>query len=53
VRSQCDLPGADPAGTQHRVSATTGHGIAELATAIRESLVPAVDLASDRPFDFR
>ena len=53
VRSQCDLSGADPAGTQHRVSATTGHGIAELATAIRESLVPAVDLASDRPFDFR
>jgi DNA polymerase-3 subunit alpha len=53
VRSQCDLSGTDPAGTQHRVSATTGHGIAELATAIREALVPATDLACDRPFDFR
>ena len=53
VRSQCDLPGADPAGTQHRISATTGHGIAELAAIIREALVQTADLTSDRPFDFR
>lgn len=53
VRSQCDLPGTDPAGTQHRVSATTRHGLPELAAGIHEALVPAADLAGDRPFDFR
>jgi tRNA modification GTPase len=52
VRSMSDLPGPDPEGTEHRLSAHTGAGLAELARLIRERLVPAADLASERPFDF-
>jgi hypothetical protein len=35
-----------------QVSARTGEGLAQLATMLRERLVPADDLASDRPFHF-
>lgn len=53
VRTMTDRPEADPEGTQLRVCALTGHGLGELARAVRERLVPASDLASDRPFEFR
>jgi hypothetical protein len=53
VRSHADLPDPDPEGTQLRVSARTGEGVPQLAAAIREALVPAADLDSTRPFDFR
>lgn len=49
VRTKADLGGA---GGDMSVSAATGAGLPELATRIREALVPAADLASDRPFDF-
>jgi len=52
VRTKSDLAGPDPAGTQHRVSAITGEGVNALTKALRETLVPAADLASDRPFHF-
>jgi hypothetical protein len=52
VRTMADLPGADPAGTQLRVSALTGSGLGELAHAARQHLVPDADLRSDLPFDF-
>lgn len=35
-----------------QVSARTGEGLATLASMLREMLVPAADLAHDRPFDF-
>jgi len=53
VRTMADRPGDDPQGTEFRVAAATGLGLAELARAVRERLVPAADLADDRPFDFR
>jgi hypothetical protein len=53
VRTMHDLAGADPPGTELHVSAHTGQGIVALARAVRDRLVPAEDLASDRPFDFR
>jgi len=52
VRTMADLPGADPAGTQLRVSALTGSGLGELAHVVRQRLVPDTDLRSDLPFDF-
>jgi hypothetical protein len=52
VRTMADLPEADPAGTQLRVSAHTGSGLGELAQAVRQRLVPDADLRSDLPFDF-
>jgi tRNA modification GTPase len=45
----------DSAGDERdamRVSAVTGEGVQALAAAVRERLVPAADLASNRPFQF-
>lgn len=53
VRTMSDLGGPDPAGTDHGVCSPTGAGLPELAKLVRERLVPAADLAGDRPFDFR
>lgn len=40
------------AGDAPQVSARTGQGLAWLAATLREALVPAADLADERPFDF-
>ena len=49
VRTKADLGGTRG---PRCVSATTGAGLSELAALVREALVPAADLADDRPFDF-
>jgi hypothetical protein len=49
VRTKSDL---DEMHDRSAVSVVSGAGLAELAARIREALVPAADLASDRPFDF-
>lgn len=52
VRTMSDRPEVDPAGTQLRLCSLTGHGLGELARAVRDHLVHESDLASDRPFEF-
>jgi hypothetical protein len=51
ARSMCDIAGAQ-ADTPIQVSALTGAGLIEFAQAVREKLVPAADLANDRPWQF-
>ncbi|NBX25127.1 MAG: hypothetical protein EBQ99_03625 [Planctomycetes bacterium] len=53
VRTMRDLPGQDPQGSDLAICAPHGEGLEALGRAIRERLVPAADLASDLPFDFR
>ncbi|MCE9620664.1 MAG: 50S ribosome-binding GTPase [Planctomycetes bacterium] len=56
IRTMSDLPRSAPSigdnGNALRVSAKTGEGLIEFARAIREILVPAADLASNRPWQF-
>ena len=51
ARSMCDIAAAQ-ADTPIQVSALTGAGLIEFAQAVREKLVPAADLANDRPWQF-
>ena len=51
TRSMCDIAGAQ-ADTPIQVSALTGAGLIEFAQAVREKLVPAADVANDRPWQF-
>ena len=54
VRSMCDLSTAVPmlTGNSLCISARTGAGLIEFAQAVRAQLVPAADIASDRPWQF-
>ena len=54
VRSMCDLSTAVPMLTDNSlcISARTGAGLIEFAQAVRAQLVPAADIASDRPWQF-
>ena len=54
VRSMCDLSTAVPmlTGNSLCISARTGAGLIEFAQAVRAQLVPATDIASDRPWQF-
>ena len=54
VRSMCDLSTAVPMliGNSLCISARTGAGLIEFAQAVRAQLVPAADIASDRPWQF-
>ena len=54
VRSMCDLSTAVPmlTGNSLGISARTGAGLIEFAQAVRAQLVPAADMASDRPWQF-
>ena len=54
VRSMCDLSTAVPMLTDNSlcISARTGAGLIEFAQAVRAQLVPAADMASDRPWQF-
>ncbi len=54
VRSMCDLSTVVPmlTGNSLRISARTGAGLIEFAQAVRAQLVPAADIASDRPWQF-
>jgi hypothetical protein len=47
----CDIAAAQT-DTPIQVSALTGAGLIEFAQAVREKLVPAADLANDRPWQF-
>ena len=51
ARSMCDIAAAQT-DTPIQVSALTGAGLIEFAQAVREKLVPAADLANDRPWQF-
>ena len=51
ARSMCDIPAAQT-DTPTQISALTGAGLIEFAQAVREKLVPAADLANDRPWQF-
>ncbi len=51
ARSMCDIPAAQ-VDTPTQISALTGAGLIEFAQAVREKLVPAADLANDRPWQF-
>jgi len=51
ARSMCDIAAAQ-ADTPIQVSALTGAGLIEFAQAVREKLVPAADVANDRPWQF-
>ena len=54
VRSMSDIaPPHTPRGTDSlQLSALTGDGLIEFAQLVREKLVPAADIASDRPWQF-
>jgi hypothetical protein len=54
VRSMCDLSTAVPmlTGNSLCISARTGAGLIGFAQAVRAQLVPAADIASDRPWQF-
>ncbi|MSR34900.1 MAG: hypothetical protein EXS12_08945, partial [Phycisphaerales bacterium] len=54
VRSMCDLSTTVPmlTGNSLCISARTGAGLIEFAQAVRAQLVPATDIASDRPWQF-
>ena len=54
VRSMCDLSTAVPmlTGNSLCISGRTGAGLIEFAQAVRAKLVPATDIASDRPWQF-
>jgi tRNA U34 5-carboxymethylaminomethyl modifying GTPase MnmE/TrmE len=54
VRSMCDLSTAVPmlTGNSLFISGRTGAGLIEFAQAVRAKLVPATDIASDRPWQF-
>ena len=54
VRSMSDIaPPHTPRGADYlQLSALTGDGLIEFAQLVREKLVPAADIASDRPWQF-
>jgi tRNA U34 5-carboxymethylaminomethyl modifying GTPase MnmE/TrmE len=54
VRSMSDIaPPHTPRGADSlQLSALTGDGLIEFAQLVREKLVPAADIASDRPWQF-
>lgn len=54
VRSMSDIaPPQTPRGADSlQLSALTGDGLIEFAQLVREKLVPAADIASDRPWQF-
>ena len=51
AHSMCDIASAQ-VDTPTQISALTGAGLIEFAQAVREKLVPAADVANDRPWQF-